>query len=417
MRVLIDARISPERMGGVQQVIVGLAQGLAELDRAEDVTFLTTGEDAWLRAHVGPHRIAHARRAGRSVRSCGDAVRRRLLERVPSLRRAPVLGSPLPRASALVPLPRVDVVHLLTQQGFTTRMPSLYTPHDLLHLHHPEFFTPADLDRRERVYRALCARASLVTVMTPWGRNDLIEQYGLEPERVRVVPWGAPLPATDDAPTEGLRERYGLPRRFALYPAHTWPHKNHVRLVEALAILRDRHGLRVPLVCTGHQDAHAERIHDRVLRLGLGGQVQQLGRVPSADLLGLYRLARCLVFPSLFEGWGMPVFEAFASSVPVACSTATSLPDQTRGAAVLFDPFDVEEMALALASVWEDDALRARLVASGEDRARALTWRRTAVAYRALYREVGGSTMDTLDRAMVEASRDGEVENVDLRAP
>jgi glycosyltransferase involved in cell wall biosynthesis len=328
----------------------------------------------------------------------------------------PVLGSPLPRASALVPLPRLDVVHFLTQQGFTTRVPSLYTPHDLLHLHHPEFFTPADLNRRERVYRGLCAQAWLVTVMTPWGRNDLIEQYGLEPERVRVVPWGAPLPATDDAPTKDIRERYGLPTRFALYPAHTWPHKNHERLLEALAILRDRHGLRVPLVCTGHQDVHAERIHDRVTRLGLGGQVQTLGRVSSADLLALYRLARCLVFPSLFEGWGMPVFEAFASSLPVVCSTATSLPDQTRGAAVLFDPLDVEEMALAVASVWEDDRLRARLVASGQDRVRTLTWRRTAVAYRALYRELGGSTMDTLDRAMVEASRNGVVESVDLPA-
>lgn len=416
MRVLVDARIVPGTVGGVEEVIKGLASGLAETGALDQITFLTMEmqDDGWLGEALGAASVAHARRASKSFRMAADALRRRSLDRLPGLRRLPVFGSPIPVGSALVAGPRPDVVHFLTQQGFSTKAPSLYTPHDLLHLHHPEFFAPSEIARRERLYRTLCRQARLVVAMTAWTRDDLVKSYGLEAERVRVIPWGASLDTSRVTPEDEVQRRYCLAGPFVLYPAHTWPHKNHLRLLEALAVLHYAHGLTVPLVCTGHLDSHAGTIREAAERLGLGGQVRFLGRVSEADLRALYGLARALVFPSLFEGWGLPVFDAFVAGLPVASSTATSLPDQTRGAAVLFDPLDVDAMALAVARVWEDENLRVQLVSAGRERVRTLTWRRTARAHLALYREVAGVPLDDLDRRFISASRNDSVEQVPL---
>lgn len=414
MRVLVDARISPGTMGGVEEVIKGFVRGLTDIGRVDEVTFLTTPDDEWLRDCLGGSGIVHARRAARSLPAAVDAIRRRSLCRVPALRRIPHIGSPVPRGKALIKVGRPDAVHFLTQQGFSTRAPSLYSPYDLLHVHHPDFFSLSEIRRRERIYQALCRQADLVMATTSWVRDDLIDWYGLEPDRVRVVPLGASLGPTPEQSFSVVQARYTLPSRFALYPAHTWPHKNHVRLMEALALLRDRHRLVIPLVCIGYEDSYASTILDARDRLGLGKHVHFLGRVPAPDVRALYGLAHCLAFPSVFEGWGMPVFEAFASGIPVACSTATSLPEQTRGAAVLFDPLDVDAMAASLARVWQDEVLRNRLVAAGYQRVRTLTWRRTATAHCALYREVAGLPLEELDRKFVAASRDGSVEQVAL---
>lgn len=414
MRVLVDARISPGTMGGVEQVIKGLARGFVEIGQLTEVTFLTTTDDDWLRDCLDGNGIAHARRAARSLPAAVDALRRRSLDKVPALRRLPRIGSPIPRGTALVKVGRPDAVHFLTQQGFSTGAPSLYSPYDLLHLHHPEYFTPSEVARRERVYHALCRQAHVVMAMTSWIRDDLVERYGLEPNRVRIVPLGASFGPTPDVSLTDIQSRYRLPGRFALYPAHTWPHKNHMRLLQALALLRDNDRLTVPLVCTGYEDSFADTIRDARDRLQLGGQVHFLGRVSAADVRALYRLAHCLVFPSVFEGWGMPVFEAFASGLPVACSTATSLPEQTRGGALLYDPLDVDAMAAGIASVWQDEALRHHLISVGLQRVRTLTWRRTAMAHCALYREVADLPLDELDRKLVTASGDGSVEQVPL---
>ena len=414
MKVVVDARIAAGGMGGVEQVARGLAQGFADLVPPAEVTFLTTAHDGWLRDVVGPHQIVHARRSTRSPAAAADAVRRRLADRVPSMRGLPIVGAPVPLGSAVVPGPRPDVVHFVTQQGFRTRAPSLYNPHDLLHLHHPEFFPPAEVRRRELVYRALCRQASLVVAMTSWTRDDLVNRYGLPPEKVRVIPWGAPMGVAAGTVATEVRNRYQLPDRFALYPAHTWPHKNHVRLLEAIEFLGKSHGLTVPLVCTGQEDSYAGTIREAIDRLQVGRQVHLLGRIPHSDLAALYGLAHCVVFPSLFEGWGLPVFEAFASGVPVACSTATSLPEQTRGAAMLFDPLDIVDIAEAVAEVWENRSVRQRLESAGRDRVRTLTWRRTAIAYRALYREVAARPLDELDRRIVAATFDSSVEEIPL---
>ncbi len=177
-----------------------------------------------------------------------------------------------------------------------------------------------------------------------------------------IVPWA---PITDEYPTpqpgdlDRVRLEHRLPDRFILYPAQTWPHKNHAGLLEALALLRGR-GHVVSLVSTGYLNTHANVLQGQARRLGLSGDIKWLGFVDPATLRTLYALATAVVVPTRFEAASGPVWEAFAAGVPVACSDVTSLPEQVGDAALTFDPDDIEAMADAILALWTDAELRQR---------------------------------------------------------
>src|SRR5262249_15792980 len=149
---------------------------------------------------------------------------------------------------------------------------------------------------------------------------------------------------------------------FAIYPAVTWQHKNHVRLLEALALLRETRGLVVPLVCTGSQYSYWSEIERRIDELKLTEQVKFVGFVPDEEFRCLYRLSQFLVVPTLFEASSLPIFEAWYEGVPVACSNATALPDQALDAALFFDPLEVGAIADAIALMTTDANLRRELI-------------------------------------------------------
>jgi glycosyltransferase involved in cell wall biosynthesis len=133
-----------------------------------------------------------------------------------------------------------------------------------------------------------------------------------------------------------VRNRYALPENYVLYPANMWPHKNHVNLLEALALVRDREGLVVPLVCTGSLEGGSwPQVQARLHELGLQNQVHCLGFLPEADLRVIQQDAHCLVQTSLFEASSLPIFDAWMDGVPVACSRVTALPEQVEEAAIL----------------------------------------------------------------------------------
>jgi glycosyltransferase involved in cell wall biosynthesis len=240
--------------------------------------------------------------------------------------------------------------------------------------------------------------------MTSWGRGDFIEQYGLPPEKVTVVPGGSvlseyPAPTPDDL--DSLRAGLSVPESFLLYPAQTWPHKNHERLLEALARVRDESGVTIPLVCPGRQTRHYRRIRELMDELGLAKTTSFPGFVSSRDLRGLYELGTGLVFPSRFEGWGLPVCEAFDAGLPVASSTATGLPEVVGDAGLLFDPDDVAEMARQLHRLWTDEGLRADLRERGGRRAAELSFDHTARLFRAHYRQVAHRSLTEEDRILL----------------
>ena len=219
----------------------------------------------------------------------------------------------------------------------------------------------------------------------------------------RAPPVGLDSIRLTDDEIRSARQRLALPDAFLLYPAQTWPHKNHLRLLEALALVRDRFGLRVDLVCSGTLTDHFELLTRRVQELRLGEQVKFLGYVSQSDLRVLYRTARFLIMPSLFEGYGFPIVEAFHEGLPVASSGVTSLPELVGDAGLIFDPTSLEGLADAIRTVWSDASLRANLVQRGYSRLHSFA-QSSARTYRALYRRLAGRQLTTEDKELLMAA-------------
>jgi glycosyltransferase involved in cell wall biosynthesis len=191
-----------------------------------------------------------------------------------------------------------------------------------------------------------------------------------------------------------------LPDLYVLYPAQTWPHKNHLGLIDGLHELRAR-GVKVPLVCTGQTNEFQGRIMQRVREFDMDDQVVWLGFVAAQALPAIYRRATAVVIPTKFEAASGPLWEAFEAGVPAACSNVTSLPEQAGDAALIFDPDRPSEIAGAVARLWTDADLRATLAARGRRRVESLSWERTARIFRAHYRRLAGRTLDDADRDLL----------------
>lgn len=393
MRVVVEARLTSGTSGGVESVVTGLAAGLSSLTAGDDEFIFVTkaGADEWLRPYLGG--ACHA------VPLAGTTtpLARRALRRVPGLARTyrhlrprgPGSLDPGP-SDGIAERLRADVVHFPYQRGYLTEIPTIFHPHDLQHVHLPEFFSAQEVQRREVSYRRLCEQAAMVAVASRWVREDVVTHYGLPEDRVVVVPLAPPAVAS---PEPSARERslfaaeMGLPDRFIFYPAQTWPHKNHIALLEAMAILRDE-GLPLSLVCSGQLTEHQPMIAAQADRLGLTGSIRWLGFVPSGQLRCLYSLAWAVIVPTLFEAASFPIWEAFRARVPVACSNVTSLPEQVGDAAVIFDPREPDQIAQAIRRVWLEDDLRSTLVARGLERLAGLSWERTAGTFCDHYRRL-----------------------------
>ena len=183
----------------------------------------------------------------------------------------------------------------------------------------------------------------------------------------------------------------------------TWPHKNHLRLLEALAELRDRRGLAVNLVCTGARfESHWRKVERRMKELRLESQVRFLGFLSERDLRVVYRRAQFLIFPSLFEADSCPIHEAWSEGTPVASSNHTALPDQIDDAGLLFDAADVSAIADAMQRMATEADLRRDLVELGYRRVKDFDWERTAKAYRAVYRRAARVALSEEDRWLLE---------------
>jgi glycosyltransferase involved in cell wall biosynthesis len=260
----------------------------------------------------------------------------------------------------------------LTVPAPRARGPSVVTLHDVLHRELPSLFGRAERAFRRVAYDRAARRATRVVTVSEHSRRQIVERLGIAPERVAAIRSGADHawfrpdgPAA--APVAG---------DFVLYPANLWPHKNHERLVAALA--------RVPgvtLVCTGATYGRLERLEATARSEGV--DLRHLGYVD--DLAALYRAATALVFPSLAEGWGAPVVEAMACGCPVAASDAGAVAEAAGGAALLFRPDDLDGMAVAIRRIVSDPSLRDELRARGLERAAELTWEASAERHTEVY--------------------------------
>jgi glycosyltransferase involved in cell wall biosynthesis len=273
----------------------------------------------------------------------------------------------------------VDLVHSLgsTAPGWG-RFRRVVTVHDLIYARFPE----AHGGLRALGMRALVPlavrRSDRVITDSQSTRRDLVELLGASPERIDVVPLGlgtacrdAPLPEAE------VRARFGLGDRcVALSLSAKRPHKNLAALIGALARIRAE--ARPLLVLPGYPTWYERELRERASNAGVGADVRFLGWVSGAELEGLWVITDAFVFPSLYEGFGLPVLEAMARGVPVACSRAASLPEVAGAAALLFDPRDEAAIASALERLLSDPAEAERLRVAGRARAAQFTWERTA---------------------------------------
>jgi glycosyltransferase involved in cell wall biosynthesis len=409
VRVVVDARLRSGDWGGVEGVVIGLARGIASLDDdGSSYMFLVErNEEQFLEPYLGNNSsLLYALQPPR-VRRLAGRVRRKARSVFPSRGPGPRAGRSAPLALPLsdgaIERAGADLMHFTFQAGFRTDVPSIYHPHDLQHLHLPQFFDPSEISSREYVYRELCDQAAMVAVASHWTKTDVQRHYELAAEKVRVVELAPPTAAyspPEPARGEMLRRQMGAPDAYILYPAQTWAHKNHIRLLRALAVLRDE-GVQVPLVAVGRQNAHYKEIRSEQSRLELGEQVVWPGFVSEEALLSLYEGATAVVIPTLFEAGSFPLWEAFRAGKPAACSNVTSLPEQAGDAALLFDPNDTRAMAHAIQRLWTDRGLRASLRERGRRRLRSLSWSATARHFRAHYRRIVGVPLTDEDHSMI----------------
>ncbi len=281
---------------------------------------------------------------------------------------------------------RPDVVHFPAPLGsLRSGSPVVLTVYDVLPWRYPELFTKLNAAHQRHLVTRLTARADMLIASSAYTRDELTELLGIPTDRIRVVPMGVdprfrpcPNPAT-------VRRLTGLKEPYVIAVGTLEPRKNLVSIIAAMEALADR-GLDVPLVVVGGRGWRDQELRARLATTT--ARVIPVGRVSDDDLVSLYTGARCLVFPSLYEGFGLPILEAMSCGVPVVASNRASLPEVVGDAGILVEPLDVHAIAESVAGIVDDDEHAADLTRRGLEWSAAFTWERTALLTRDVYRLV-----------------------------
>lgn len=301
-------------------------------------------------------------------------------------------------------MPQLQRVRLRGQGDAIYHSPNFFLPpfagrtvttvHDLSHHIYPEFHPPARIDYMRRMLPASLERASHVITVSESARQDLITHFGHAPERITAIPLGAnpafrPHSAAELAP---VLARLGLQAQgYSLYVGTIEPRKNLDRLLDAYENLPAPLRARYPLVMAGSPGWRSEHTHARMARAASAGWLHYLRYVTQADLPALYAGARLFAYPSLYEGFGLPVLEAMASGVPVITSDTSSLPEVVGTAALQLDPHDTPALSAALAQGLQDDPWRAQARSAGLQRASQFTWACCVDRTMQVYAQLAGS--------------------------
>jgi glycosyltransferase involved in cell wall biosynthesis len=355
----------PGRSGGTETYARALVRELGRDPRGARVTVLASGRVA--AALDVPHPPVHVVADYRT----GDSPATRLLAMSSALLAPRVLARDVPAGIDLVhhpvtiPIPRVPGAA------------GVVSLNDVQHHELPGFFSRAERTFRRLAYDRAAQRADHVLTLSDHARGQIVERLGIDAARVTAIPCAVDHDRFTPAPDEHDAALPALPERFVFYPANLWPHKNHERLLRAFArVTEDVH-----LVLTG-------QTYGKPLPGPTGARVHHLGHIDFALIPALYRRATALVFPSLFEGFGMPLVEAMASGCPVAASARGAIAEVCGDAALAFDPTSEEAIADAIGRIVADNTLRTRLRTAGLERAAQFRWDDVADRHVALYRRV-----------------------------
>ncbi|HEX8494169.1 MAG TPA: glycosyltransferase family 1 protein [Pyrinomonadaceae bacterium] len=360
MHIAIDAHAVGTGLAGNESYVTNLIEALAEVDTANRYTLYVTRREA-IERYKG--RWPHV-----SVRLTQPHT--------------PLVRIPLTLVAELRRRP-VDLLHVQYTAPPFAPCPVVATIHDLSFEHLPQTFK-----RRSRLQLRLTVRrtaraAAHVIASSEYSRRDIVTTYGIAEERTSVTHLAAPAhfaPVTDEQEMKRVRELYGIEGDYILAVGSIQPRKNLVRLIAAYALLhRARPSQALPrLVLAGKRAWLYGETLRAVREHGLHNFVTFTGYVSGQDLPALYTGALCFVYPSYFEGFGLPPLEAMQCGAPVITGDRTSLPEVVGDAGLMFDPFDEQALHFALARMIDDAALRAELRRKGLERARLFDWRKTA---------------------------------------
>ena len=367
--------MQPGRAGGVENLARSLLDHLLQLDRVNPYTLLAPGgvrPDFALHRHANVSFVA-ADAPWRTAWSAAASGLRRVLKRSVSLRRARPFG-------AEIGLSVAGYIH-----PDLSRLTNILVVPDLQHEYHPEFFSARELAARRRLSASSVRLAAHICAISEFTRQTLIERFALPDARVTTTHLAADSIFAPGSParrsTRRILERYGLtPGAYLLFPANTWPHKNHAGAIAALRVLRETRGLDPLLVCTGSPRSAQRDVAAMIRDMRLDRRVRFLGYCPRGDMPALYEGAAALFFPSLFEGFGMPLLEAMLCDCPIVCGNVTAVPEIAGDAALYTDPRSPEALADAVSRVLTDGVLRQTLIQRGRRRARDFSWTRFTLA-------------------------------------
>jgi alpha-1,3-rhamnosyl/mannosyltransferase len=287
----------------------------------------------------------------------------------------------------------LDVFHATDYRVARMDCPVVATLHDALPIKHPEWCNPRLRGLKNWLQRKAAQKADHVIAVSHYAIDELVDCFGVDERRISVVPngvdeeWLEPVPPGELAAT---LEAYGLRPGYFLFVGTLQPRKNVERLLDAWLALPQAVRDERQLVIVGNAGARSEELLRRIAAaVQEGAGVLWLNRLTdSAQLRHVYAGAGVFVFASLYEGFGIPVLEAFASGVPVVTSNSTSLPEVSGGAALEVDPLDAGAIGEAMLALVREPALRARCITAGRARAAQLTWNATARGTAAVYRSL-----------------------------
>lgn len=387
LRIAIDCRIFSFQQG-TGTAVLALANALSRSDDVgQEYTFVVHD---LLRDCIDPHIFGPSRlkTIPASTRSSLKSSLRAVAPLRAVWRKVRKNAIRVPASDGYVESEAFDLVHFPTQQAYLTRLPSIYQPWDLQHLHYPQFFSQAEWARREMEYRAFCNQAEYVCVQTNWSKQDVVQQYGIAPDKVVVIRWGSVFDAYTAPSTQAEHDstqKFALPHQFFFYPAVTWPHKNHEVISRALSLLKHQHQRTVDVYFTGASTEYRGHLDEIARSLGVSEQLHYLGFVSPEELQSIFRAATAMVFPSKFEGFGLPLLEAFQAGVPVLSSNATVLPEVAQDAALYFDPNSPEELAFLMMQMLDEPGMRTVLIEKGKAILSQFSIDDTAVKFQKLY--------------------------------
>lgn len=275
-----------------------------------------------------------------------------------------------------------DLIHVQYTSPLRCPVPIVVSVHDVSFLEHPEYFTRPRAFQLKVTVKRTVKHAARVLTGSEFSRKSIAKAYGLDPARIAVIPNAASpffRPLHIDNALDAVRKRFQLPAPYILCVGDLQPRKNQIGLVGAFTdLVRNMPQLRHRLVFAGKETWFGPKVREAVRLSGVSDRIRLLGFVSDEELLHLYNACDIFVFPSLYEGFGLPVLEAMACGRAVACSNSSALPEVADGAAILFDARSVGDIARAMGDLLTDTELRIRMERLGQQRCASFSWQSTA---------------------------------------